>query len=80
MTEAQIAALIEDARQLADESDEVLLTVKEYAALLGIHVQSVYTQIRYGRCACRVLKVSTAKKAPIRIAVSRGSINTRKHA
>ena len=72
--------LLEESRREAQAAEEVLLTAKQYASLLGIHVQSVYSQIRYGRCACRVIKVSTAKKAPIRIAVPRESINTLKHA
>lgn len=77
---SRMRPLIAASEQEEDRSGEVLLTVKQYASLLGIHVQTVYSQIRYGRCGCRVIKVSTAPKAPIRIAVPRGSINTLKYA
>lgn len=74
------ASLLAESHQEERQSEEVLLTVKQYASLLGLHIQTVYSQIRYGRCSCRVIKASTARKAPIRIAVPRGSINTLKYA
>lgn len=50
---------------------DALLTVKEYAALTRVHVQTVYTAIRYGRFKLPILK-PTART--IRIIVPRGSI------
>lgn len=55
------------------EHDE-LLTPKEYADIHRLHVQSVYTAIRYGRLPYRVVKVTNGKKGRIRIVVPRESI------
>lgn len=48
-----------------------LLTVKEYADLTRVHVQTVYTAIRYGRLKLKVLRPTTRT---IRICVPRESI------
>jgi hypothetical protein len=80
-TDAEIATATL-ALQAATREDqatiEVLLTAKQYAEHYGIHVQTVYTAIRYGRhLEGRVVRPS---KRAIRIAVSRGSIQRLTHA
>lgn len=61
---------------ITPEADEALLTVKEYADLTRVHVQTVYTAIRYGRFVLPVLR-PTART--IRIVVPRGSIQALTH-
>lgn len=70
--------VFDDSRQEEAASEEVLLTVKEYASLKRVHVQTVYTAIRYGR---RINgRVERPTSHTIRIAVSRGSIKELKSA
>ena len=60
------------ARHVLDESQqEELLTVKEYAERHRLHVQTVYTAIRYGRMKFRVVRGTEGKRSAIRIAVPR---------
>lgn len=59
-----------------DSRDEVELTVKEYADLHRLHVQTVYSAIRQGnRVYGRVVRTSVRS---IRIYVPRESIQARK--
>lgn len=53
------------------QTAEILLTVKEFAERQRLHVQTVYTAIRYGRLKYRVERSTTGKRAAIRIAVPR---------
>lgn len=55
-------------------SDFEPITVKEYAARYSVHIQTVYTAIRYNRLDHVVVRVGRA----IRILVPRGSIDQRK--
>lgn len=57
---------------MAEHDREELLTVKEYAAIFGIHEQTVYTAIRYGRRLQG--RVERPSPRTIRIAVPRESI------
>jgi hypothetical protein len=57
-------------------SDVVRLTVKEYADLYRLHVQTIYTAIRFGRLDHDVERFGRA----IRIVVPRESIQGRKSA
>ena len=66
------APLARAQRALAESADE-WLTVKEYADRRRVHVQTVYTAIRYGRLQHPVDRVGRT----IRINVSRGSIEDR---
>lgn len=61
-----------------DEAGELYLTVKEYAARFGLHVQTVYSAIRHGHR----LYGSVIRSSPrsIRIAVPRESIQGLTHA
>lgn len=61
---------------ITPKADEALLTVKEYADLTRVHVQTVYTAIRYGRFVFPILR-PTART--IRIVVPRGSIQALTH-
>lgn len=54
-------------------SQDELLTVKEYADLHRVHVQTVYSAIRYGRFKYEVLRPT---ERTIRIVVPRESIPT----
>ena len=60
-----------EASKRVERDGECWLTVKEYADLHRVHVQTVYTAIRYQRLDERVKRVGRA----IRIVVSRASIN-----
>lgn len=55
-------------------SESELYTVKEFAQLMRVHVQTVYSAIRYDRFPFRVIRL----KNTIRICVPRGSIKHRK--
>jgi len=57
-------------------ADCLRLTVKEYAALYRLHVQTVYTAIRFQRLPHAVVRIGRA----IRITVPRESIEDRKSA
>lgn len=57
-------------------SDFLRLTVKEYAAEYRLHVQTIYSAIRYGRLPHDVERIGRA----IRIIVPRESIAGRKSA
>lgn len=60
------------------QADELLLTVKEYASLFGLNVQTVYSAARLGhRLYGRVIRPSARS---IRIAVPRGTIQGLKSA
>lgn len=72
MTEQEAGALLDEAER------EVLLSVKQYAARYGIHIQTVYTAIRLGRRLHG--RVERPSEGTIRIAVPRESIITRKSA
>lgn len=48
-----------------------LLTVKEFAERQRLHVQTIYTAIRYNRLRYRVERVTAGKRAAIRIVVPR---------
>lgn len=70
-----------EAEQVIQEShreerlaSELRLTVKEYAARHGLHVQTVYTAIRYGRKLEG--RVERPSSRTIRIVVPRESIQT----
>lgn len=70
--------ILDESRREEAESNEVLLTVKEYAGLYGVHLQTVYTAIRYGR---RINgRVERPTSHTIRIAVPRESIKELKSA
>lgn len=62
------------ARFLMSEHEQI--TVKEYASIFRLHIQTVYTAIRYNRLPHHVIRVGRA----IRISVPRESINERKTA
>lgn len=65
-------SLEDQAQRVIQESErEELLTVKEYAERHRLHVQTVYTAIRYGRMKFRVVRGTEGKRAAIRIAVPR---------
>lgn len=68
------------AARLAEAEHEDLITVQEYAAWMRLHVQTVYSAIRYGRMRYPVVRATAGKRAPIRIRVPRGSIQARTHA
>lgn len=73
---ASVSDLDHSVSQTLSDAEEVLLTVKEYADLHRLHVQTVYSAVRYGRkLAGRVVRSSSHT---IRIAVSRESIKTLK--
>jgi predicted DNA-binding transcriptional regulator AlpA len=59
------------------EERETLLTVKEYAARYGLHIQTVYSSIRRGLFPHRIERPTSRA---IRIIVSRGSIHKLKSA
>lgn len=66
--------MTDDARDPVDQSrqeevDKELLTVKQYAARFGVHVQTVYSAIRYGRRLQGAVVRPTSRT--IRIAVLR---------
>lgn len=62
---------------MSNDAREELLTVQEYAKRLRVHIQTVYSAIRYKRFPYRVIRVTDAKRSPIRIVVPRGSISER---
>lgn len=49
------------------ERREELLTVKQYADLFGLHIQTVYSAIRRGHLPYRVIRGTLSRRAPIRI-------------
>lgn len=63
---------------IAASEREELLTVKEYADLFGIHVQTVYSAIRFGHHLQGRVERPTSRT--IRIAVPRESIQRLKSA
>lgn len=77
-----MSRLSETPHQLLAESSQEeqealqLLTVKEYADLTRVHVQTVYTAIRNGRLPQAIVRPTSRT---IRIAVSRGSIQALTH-
>ncbi|HYE88475.1 MAG TPA: hypothetical protein VEA16_19070 [Vicinamibacterales bacterium] len=76
--EEKAREILERSEAADHEATEVLLTVKEYAALYGLHEQTVYTAIRYGRRLNG--RVERPTSHAIRIAVPRESIKTLKSA
>lgn len=64
-------------RESVSLTDDELLTVQEYAARFRVHVQTVYTAIRFQRLEFRVIR--TARRS-IRICVPRESIKPRTNA
>jgi hypothetical protein len=73
-----LASQLDHAREEEAASEELLLTVKEYAALKRVHVQTVYIAIRTGRFKLRIEKPTGGRS--IRIVVPRGSIQALSHA
>lgn len=61
-------------------SESNWLTVKEYAALLRVNIQTVYAAIRAGRLKHPFIRVGGRGRGAIRIDVSRESITERKSA
>jgi len=65
------AARLVDAAEAEAKAAVDLLTVKEYAERHRLHVQTVYTAIRYGRMRYPIVRGTAGKRAAIRIAVPR---------
>lgn len=60
------------------ETNHELLTVKEYADRMRVHVQTVYSAIRRGLFPYRVVRPTGDRN--LRISVPRESIQARTHA
>lgn len=69
--------ILDESRGEEAASEELLLTVKEYASRYGLHVQTIYSAIRRGLFPHRVERPTSHT---IRIAVSRESIKELKSA